>query len=224
MKSLSHSYAPPALRRMAGLAAVGAAFLCATAASAQAPTPFTFQVSNGTNNSTGDPIESVTDDLTFSNLIVTETFSDGFSTPVSLGSLDTGTIFKDAPATLFDPAHGALSSAVLSGTLGRDGFPAASVLNVTLQQSFGGPMVDQLINSAFSTTLSLSPFSTAPAGSISVGQFALFGGNSPLFGAAPTEIIVTAAVPEASTTVSLGVLLLLGLGGLMTARRRAAAN
>ena len=217
MKSLS-------LRRPLGHAALfglaAAAFLCAGSASAQ-NSPYAFQVTNGTLSG-GDPVESVTDDLTFNNLVVTETFSDGFITPISLGSLNTGTLFVETPATLYDPVHGALTTAVLSGTLGIDGFPRANVLNVTLQQAPGGPTRSQYISTAFSTTLSLSPFSTAPAGSISVGQFSLEAGGNPLFGAAPTEIVVAPAVPEASTVVSLGLMLALGLGGLAVTRRRAA--
>ena len=216
MKSLS----PRRPLSHAALLGLAAALLCAGRVSAQA-SPFTFQITNGTLSG-GDPVESVTDDLTFNNLMVTETFSDGFSTPISLGSLDTGTFFTETPATLADPVHGALVTAVVSGTLGIDGFPAASVLNVTLQQAPGGPTRSQYISTAFSTTLSTSPFSTAPAGSISVGQFALEAGGSPLFGAAPTEIVVAPAVPEASTVVSLGLMLASGLGGLVATRRRTA--
>ncbi len=213
---------PRPLRQAARLGLAAAAFLYAGAASAQT-SPYTFQVTNGTLSG-GAPVESVTDDLTFNNLVLTETFSDGFSTPISMGSLDTATFFAEIPATLFDPTHGALSSAVLTGNLGIDGFPPTSVLNVTLQQTPGGPQVGVPINTAFSTTLSTSPFSAAPAGSISVGQFALLAGGSPLFNAAPTEIIVAPVVPEASTTVSLGLMLALGLGGLIVTRRRAAAT
>lgn len=200
-----------------------AAFLCAGSAFAQNPPVYNFQISNNTLSG-GDPVESVTDDLTFNNLLLTETYSDGISTKFTLGSLDTATLFLESPAALSDATGGVLSTVVLSGTLGRDGFPLTLVLDVTLQQSLGGPTFDQYIGSAFSTTLSLTPFSTAPAGSISVGQLSLLGNGSPLFGAAPTEILVAPAVPEASTTVSLGLMLMLGLGGLMVSRRRAAAK
>lgn len=209
------------LQQAARLGLAAAAFLCTGAASAQTP-PYTFQVINGTLSG-GAPVESVTDDLTFTNMVLTETFSDGFSTPISMGSLDTATTFAETPATLLDPTHGALLSAVLSGTLGIDGFPPARVLDVTLQQTPGGPTTDQFISTAFSTTLNLSPFSPAPAGSISVGQFALLAGGTPFLGAAPTEILVTPAVPEASTVVSMGLMLALGLGGLVVTRRRRAA-
>lgn len=219
MKSLSLRW-PLGPSTLIGFAA--AAFLCAAGASAQSA-PYTFQVTNGTLSG-GAPVECVTDDLTFNNLLLTETFSDGFSIPIFLGSLDTGTYFTETPANLLNPVHGALSMAVLSGTLGIDGFPATSVLNVTLQQTPGGPLTSQYIGTAFSTTLSLSPFSSAPAGSISVGQFSLLAGGNPLLNSAPTEIIVTPAVPEASTVVSLGLLLALGLGGLVVTRRRADAK
>jgi MYXO-CTERM domain-containing protein len=218
---MKSSFLSHALRQAALLGLAAAAFLCAGAASAQTA-PYTFQVTNGTLSG-GAPIESVTDDLTFNNLVLTEMFSDGFSFPISMGSLDTATFFAEIPATLLDPIHGALSSAVLTGTLGIDGFPPANVLDVTLQQTPGGPTTDQFIRTAFSTTLSTSPFSSAPAGSISVGQFSLLAGGNPLLGAAPTEIIVAPAVPEASTVVSMGAMLALGLVGLIVTRRRRSA-
>ena len=220
------SYPRQPLSQAALLGLAAAALLCAQGASAQALSGLNFQVTNATASVNGNPVESVTDDLTFNNLVLTETFSDGFSTPIFLPNLDTGlNFYAETPATLLDPTHGGLTSAVLTGTLGRDGFLPTSVLEVSLQLSPGGPLIDQFISSAFSTTLDLSgPFSSAPAGSISVGQFALFAGNNPLLNSAPTEIIVAPAVPEASTVVSMGLMLALGLGGLAVTRRRHAAK
>jgi len=217
------SYLRRPLRQAALLGLAAAALLCAHGASAQALSGFNFQVTNATA-SAGDPVESVNDPLTFNNLVLTETFSDGFSTPISLSSLDTGKISEEAPATLTDSTGGTLTSAVLSGTLGRDGFLPTSVLEVSLQQTIGGPLVDQFISSAFTTNLSFSPFSTAPAGAISVGQFSLSSAGDPFLKSAPTEILVAPAVPEASTVVSMGLMLALGLGGLAATRRRRTAK
>ncbi len=205
------------LRRALPLALLGALGVCAAPAFAQtAPaSPFNYQIANSTLSG-GDPVYSVTDDLTFNNLNLTETFSDGFSSTTSLGSLTTAALDLQSPATLLDPTHGALSSSVLTGTLGVDTFPFSSVLNVTTQQAPGGPTTDQMVSAYFSTTL----YGAAPQGSIGVGQFSLLAGNDPLFNAAPTEI-GAAPVPEASTTVSLGLMLALGLG-VLVARRRAA--
>jgi MYXO-CTERM domain-containing protein len=212
------------LRQAALLGLAAAALLGGRSAFAQGQglTGLNYQVSNYTL-SAGDALESVTDDLTFNNLVITETFGDGSTTALPLGSLTTGDPAAETPATLFDPTHGALTSVVLTGTLGIDGFPASSFLDVTLQTALGGATTDQRISTAFSTPLSFNTTNTAPAGSISVGQFALLGNNFPLFGAAPTEIIVT-PVPEASTVVSMGVMLALGLGLLAVSRRRRTVN
>jgi len=217
------SYPLRPLRRAALLGLAAAALLCARNASAQALSGLNFQVTNGTSSG-GDPIESVTDDLTFNNLVLTETFSDGIITPITLGSLTTGMLFEEVPANLTDSTGGTLSSAVLTGTLGRDGFLPSNVLEVNLQQSPGGPLIDQFISSAFSTNLSFSSFTPAPMGTISVGQFSLQAGNNPFLGSTPMEIIVAPAVPEASTVVSMGLMLALGLGGLAVTRRRHAAK
>lgn len=220
---MKSSYLRRPLRQAALLGLAAAALLCTCGASAQAQSGFNFQVTNATA-SAGDPVESVNDSLTFNNLVLTETFSDGFSTPITLSSLDTGMIFEEAPATLTDSTGGTLTSAVLSGTLSRDGFLPTSVLEVSLQRTIGGPLIDQFISSAFTTNLSFSPFSTAPAGSISVGRFSLQSAGDPFLNSAPTEILIAPAVPEASTIVSMGLMLALGLGGLAATRRRRAAK
>lgn len=196
------------------LALLGAAVVPA-AAQTGGVSPFQYQIVNDTLSG-GDPVFPVTDDLTFSGLKLTETFSDGFSSTALLGTLDTSGADLQAPATLFSAAHGALSSSTLTGTLGRNTFPFSSILDVTTQQGPGGATGDQKISAYFSSTL----FGAAPAGGLGVGQFSLLAGNDPLFGRAPTQISA-APVPEASTTVSLGLMLALG-AGVLVARRRAA--
>ena len=97
---------------------------------------------------------------------------------------------------------------------------ASGVLNFSLS----GVALNDIRNSAggdFSTggVLSLTSGAALPAGS---NEF-LFAGseNQNQAGQArPTLTLVTAPVPEASTTVSLGLLLVLGVGGLAVARRR----
>lgn len=58
--------------------------------------------------------------------------------------------------------------------------------------------------------------------------FAMFhqtGGKDPFtLNGVPVTVLVNSPVPEASTTVSLGLLLLLGLGGLLTAARKSVKN
>jgi hypothetical protein len=209
------------LRHVLPLALLGTFSACAApGAFAQTGGPFNYQIQNDTFSG-GDPVFPVTDDLTFNDLHLTETFSDGFSSTALLGSLTTAGLDLQSPATLFDPSHGALSSSVLTGTLGRDTFPFSPALDVTTQLAPGGPTTDQVVSSSFSTTL----YGTANQGDIGVGQFSLLAGNDPLFGRAPTIISVSpvraAPVPEASTTVSLALMLALG-AGLLVARRRSA--
>ncbi len=66
----------------------------------------------------------ITNDVTLENLMLNETFMDGFSQTVSLPStsLDTGTVFLFSDPFAFDaatgdPTHGLLASATLTGTL-----------------------------------------------------------------------------------------------------------
>ena len=94
---------------------------------------------------------------------------------------------------------------------------ASGVLNFSLS----GAALNDIRNSAggdFSTggVLSLTSGAALPAGSSEY----LFAGSDTQNQGRPTLTLVTAPVPEVSTTVSLGLLLALGGGGLAVARRR----
>lgn len=199
-------------RQAALLGLAAAACLCAGSVSAQTA-PFTYQVINNTFSG-GDPNFPVTDDLTFTNLLVTETFGDGSVTPLSLADLDTGVIAEETSPFSFDGSHGFLKSAILTGTL-YNGLLPSSTLDLTLQQTPGGLPAVQTVSTAFSADL-LQP--SQPG--IGVGQFDLLFNGNPFL--APVQINA-APVPEASTMVSMSVLLMLGLGGLLAARRRTPA-
>lgn len=200
---------PTAFRSLIGLAVAGAALLPASGAFAQATsTPFYFQVENDTANNSGDPLYSVTDNFTFTNLQINEGFASGFSQTIFLSDLDTNTI-DEASNTMASSSP--LTYAVLTGTL--NGLAPGSTVTANLENSIGGPVSPFNIFSNFSADL-LEP--TTPA--IGLGQLALVSGNN------VTDVIIgadVAPVPEASTTVSLGLLLALGLGALVVTRRRA---
>ena len=203
MKSLM----PLTLRSAAGLAVAVAALLSASGAFAQAAPPsYNFDVENDTFSS-GDPVFSVTDNLTFTNLKINEVFQGGFTQTILLGSLDTNTF--DAYTNSFT-SSAPLISATLTGSIGPG--PAQTINTAT---TFGGPTMPQYVSSSFSASL-FGPNPTGPA----LGQFALVSGNNVVN---TVNIIAPAAVPEASTTVSLGFLLALGLGGVAVSRRRAAS-
>lgn len=200
------------LRRAVLLGAAAATLLGAGRVSAA---PFIYEVDNYTFTG-GDPLHPVTDDLTFNNLLITETFTDGFMQSNTLASLNTGDFSAFSPATLGAPGHGLLTSAVLTGQIGLDGFPASSFLDISTQYAPGGPVTDQYVFSSFSTSL----FGPATSG-VSAGQFTLLSGSDPVTG--PVEIRLT-PVPEATSAVSLGMLVLLGLGTLAVSRRRTASR
>ena len=202
-----------ALRLVCGAAVAGAGLLSAPGAFAQASTPFSFEVVNSTFSG-GDPVFSVTDNLTFSNLQINETFASGFSQTVLLNDLAT---------SLTDPATGGsefsdkfvpnstLTSAILTGSIGAG--PAQTVLTQTAPN---GPVTPQYVSSTFSADL----FAPAPAGP-ALGTFSFNNGLNGINILNSVNIVAPAAVPEASTTVSLGLLLALGLGGFAVSRRRA---
>ncbi len=199
------------LRQAALLGVAVVALLGAGRASAD---PYTYEVDNYTFSG-GDPVHPVIDDLTFNNLLITETYTDGFMQTSALGSLNTADISVFSSATLGAPGHGLLSSAILTGQLGIDSFPATSILDISTQYAPGGPITDQYVFTSFSASL----FGPATSG-VSVGQFTLLNNNDPVL--APTEIRLT-PVPEASSAVTLGLLVMLGLGGLTVSRRRTAS-
>jgi len=207
MKSM---LSPFAFRSLLGLAVAGAALLPATGAFAQATsTPFYFNIENDTANVNGNPLYSVTDSLAFTNLQINEGFANGFSQTIFLPDLDTTTIAEPSNTMA---SSSPLTSAVLTGTL--NGLAPGSTVTANLENSIGGSVSPFNISSSFSADL-FNP--TTPA--IGLGQFALISGNNitdVTIGAAP------AAVPEASTTISLGLLMALGLGGIVVARRRTA--
>ena len=205
------------LRQAALLGLAAAAFLGAGSASAQtASSPFNFQVTNNTLSG-GDPTFSVTDDLTLTNLQLTENFADMTSLVVPLSDLDTSGPDEQTP---FDFAgalgHGGLSSTILSGDLAISGFLPSSTLDLTLQPTLDpASQYTQTVQTHFSTILG-APNVTG----VAVGQFSLLFGNDPVV----ITPITVAAVPEASTVVSMGVMLALGLGLLAVSRRRRTVN
>lgn len=222
---------PLRLRQAALLGLVGSAFLCAGSASA-AGGAYDFQIVNDTLSGGGSPF-SVTDDVTFTNLQVTETFADNFSQTIGLGSLDTGaaplessfSFFDASPTGFSDPNHGLLTSAVLDGNLVISGLIPGSTLDLTLQPALNPPdQFPQTVQTNFSTTLIGAQPSTSGVG---VGQFSLLDINhniAALSGNPLTAQINAAPVPEASTVASFGLMLALGLGGLIVARRRQTAT
>ncbi len=213
-------------RALIGLAAAGAALLTAGSASAQTSSSFySFNVNNMTS-SNGDPVYSVYDPVTFSGVQVNEAFADGFTQSIGLPNVET-TDSKSSSAQVFtfgsggytDPVHGTLNSAILTGSLIFPGFNPTNTLSLTIQ-----PTTDpnsQYQQSVF-TPFSASLFGPAPTG-IAVGTFSLQNLGTGLGTQVNIDALpVPAAVPEASTTISLGLLLVLGLGALAVARRRAA--
>ena len=193
--------------RLAGGLAV-AALLAAPGAFAQtAPAPFAFDVENDTLSG-GDPVFSVTDNLTFSNLQINETFQSGFSQTILLSSFDANALSETTPGFI---TSSPLVSAVLTGAIGPG--PAQ---NVTTETTIGGPVTTRYVSSTFAASL----FGPAQTG-IALGTFSLLDGSGNP--AQTVNIVAPAAVPEASTTVSLGLLLTLALGALAVTRRRTAA-
>ncbi len=226
------------LREAALLGLAAAALLCAHSASAQTP-PLAFQVTNNTFSG-GDPLFPVTDDLTFNNLLLTESFTDGTTTTLTLSDpngamqnmLDSGpTDLVSGGFSFVDSTGGSLSSATLTGTLGVSGFPPAGILPVDVEYGIIDPNAirpaNTYLNAAFSSTLSFpaTAGSQAPGG-IGIGQFSLVA-NDPTTNY-PAIFVGTInatpnPVPEASTAVSVGLMLALGFGGLIVTRRRSAA-
>lgn len=96
----------------------------------------------------GDPTYDVATDVTFTNLVLTETFADSFSEVVTLPQnwLDTLTIVLDTAAfTLPDPVHGSLTQATLTGSL--------SVTDLEILTTFGGTPFSATVLPDFSATL-----------------------------------------------------------------------
>ena len=214
MKSL---LSPAALRSFFGLAVAGAALLPASGAFAQtSPATSAFEVYNATMSG-GDPVFSVSDDLTFTSLQITEGFASGFTQTVFLPSFDANSPANNPGVEYTDQfASGSpLTSAVLTGTF--DNLAPGSTLTVNLAQDLSGTTVPFNVYSSFSADL-FNP--TTPA--IGAGQFALVDGSRNVLNGV-TIGVNAAPVPEASTTVSLGLLLALGLGALVVTRRRAAS-
>lgn len=209
MKSI---FLPMPLRRVALLGLAAAALLCAHSASAQAA-PFTYQVVNDTFSG-GDPNFPVTDDLTFTNLLITETFSSGSTLLLPLADLDTGVIVEESNPFIFDGSLGSLQSVILTGRL-DNGLLPGSTQTLNLQTTFGGPITPQLVTTNFSASL-LGPTTSG----VGVGQFALLFNGNPFL---PVVTINAAPVPEASTVISMGLMLALGLGALSVTRRRTVA-
>lgn len=216
----------------AGLAVAGAALLSAGAASAQTVTPFyAFVVNNYTSSSgTAFPVQ---DSVNFDSTQVNEVFADGFTQSLSLQDAygdPAGTVtaqdtvpsslqtFSAANGIYSDPVHGTLTSATVTGSLVFPGFSPTNTLSLTVQTDAAGDTAQQSVFSPFSASL-FGPVSSG----VAVGTFSLLNlgsgqGTQVVINAAPAP----AAVPEASTTVSLG--LLLGFGALAARRRTARLN
>ena len=213
----------PLPRSLRAAALLGLACLTCAGSASAAGGPYSFQTVNDTFSG-GDPIFPVTDDLTFTNLQIHEKFADGFASILSVPNLDTGTLALETQSFYFngptggvlsDPQHGALTSAVLTGGL-DNGLNPGSTLTLTLQNTLDPTMQSQQVVSDY---FSASLFG-APSRGVGIGQFSLLNdGDNSVF---RTVQINAAPVPEASTTLSLGLMLLLGLGGLAVARRRTA--
>jgi len=219
-----------------GLAVAGIALLSAGGASAQAPMPspfFAFTVNNMTGFTNG-PAYPVSDSVLFNAMQINEVFADGFTQPLSLSLIGPGagnipgagdvavSPFQSLTALpgggYSDAAHGALTSALLTGTLKFDGIDpnGTGTISLTIQPTSDANATYQQITS---TSFSANLFGANPTGN-AVGTFSLLnlGSNQ-----GTTVNIVPAAVPEASTTISFGLLLALGLGGVVLARRKRTA-
>ena len=211
-------------RALLGLAVAGAALLSAPTASAQTSPYYSFNVTNLTQT-LGDPVYSVYDSLTFGSVQVNEAFADGFMQTIGLPNVEnqdaktssTQVFTTSATGGFSDPIHGLLTSAVLSGTLAYPYISPDGSGNLDLQilTSPAGMITSQSVFTPFTASL-LDPNPTGiAAGTFSLRDLA----GSPV---KSVDIILSPAaapVPEASTTVSLG-LLLLGFGGVAVARRK----
>ncbi len=222
-------------RSLLGLAVAGAALLSAPAAFAQTtPSPFfAFTVNNMTGFTNG-PAYPVADPVDFTNLQINEMFADGFTQPLSLSlvgpvagtAVGAGDVVVSPFQSLTalpgggysDATHGALTSALLTGTLKFDGIDpnGTGTISLTIQPTSDANATYQQITS---TSFSANLFGANPTGN-AVGTFSLLnlGSNQ-----GTTVDIVPAAVPEASTTISFGLLLALGLGGVVLARHKRTA-
>ena len=213
-----------AVRAMIGLAVAGAALLSTGSVFAQTNTPFYAFTVNDLTASNGDPVFSVYDSVSFSNLQISEVFADSFTQSFALPILGAGDIGA-SPLQSFlpgsgysDPTHGTLTSATLTGTLFFPGLisDGSGVLPLTIQPTTDpSSQYQQQVFTSFSTNL-FGPAQVGPA----VGTFSLLnlGSNQ------GTVVNINAPVPEASTTVSLGLLLALGLGTVAVARRKQSAG
>lgn len=207
------------LRLACGLAVAAAGLLPVSGASAQtAAAPFTFQVVNSTASGS-DPVFAVTDNLTFTNLQISETFANGFSQTVLLNDLVTATTDPNVGGSEFSDSFvpsSALTSAVLTGSIAT--FPGQTAQTVNLATDFSGSTTPQYVSSTFSASL-FGPAQTGTA----LGVFSFTSGPNGSNILNSVNIVTPAAVPEASTTASLGLLLALGLGALAVSRRRTAS-
>lgn len=223
-------------RSLLGLAVTGVALLSASGASAQTPSPFYAFMVNNLTSSNGGPVYSVFDSVDFNSLAVNEAFADGFTQSLSLPTLQTqdterssAQVFTTGPGGFTDPVHGALTSAVLTGSLAFPGISpdGTGTIRLTVLPSADPSAVSyqQLAYTSFSADL----FGANPTG-IAVGTFKLenisagTATGSGIVNSVNIDITpVPAAVPEASTSISLGLLLMLGLGGAVIARRKRTA-
>ena len=215
-------------RALMGLAA--AALLSAGSASAQTASPFYAFTVNNLTYSSGDPLYSVYDSVNFNNLQVSEVFADSFTQSFALpgsapdpaleaGDSTVSPLLKFLPGPSFtDSVHGTLTSATLTGNLSFPGLisDGSGKLKLTIQPTADpASQFDQYVFTSFSTNL-FGPAQIGPA----VGTFSLLN----LGGSQGVTVNINAPVPEASTTVSLGILLALGLGTLAARCRKSAVK
>ncbi len=219
-------------RSLLGLAIAGIALLSASGASAQttASPYYAFTVSDLTGFTNG-PTYPVSDSVNFNAMQVTETFADGFTQPLAMpdagaGDVTPSSLFLLTPTAgggYFDATHGVLTSAVLTGTMAFPGITpdGTGTLSLTVQPtSDPNNTFQQAVYTPFSASL-LGP---APTG-LAIGTFSLMNlGSSQGTTVDIDAALVPAAVPEASTNISLGLLLMLGLSGVVIARRKRTAG
>ena len=217
-------------RAVVGLAVAGAALLSAGSASAQTATPFYAFTVNNLTLMGGSSDAPVYDSVNFNNLQISEVFADSFTQTFTLpgsgtdpaleaGDSTGSPLLKFLPGPGFtDAVHGDLTSATLTGTLSFPGLisDGSGKLKLTIQPTPDpSSQFQQEVFTSFSTSL-FGPAQTGPT----VGTFSLLNLGS----SDGLSVPINAPVPEVSTTVSLGILLALGLGALAVARRKSAAK
>lgn len=193
------------------LAGVGLSLL-----SLSAQAQVSYQVTNFTFSG-GDPIFPITDDVTFSSLVLTETFQDATTQAIPLydpadpaqtptATLNTSVFNLVSNSFVFnDPLHGHVASATLTG--------AFSVTRLGIQTSFGGPITTVIVNPTFTTLLDVSTLSAGNS-LLSANIVAVNATTGTLYGAGT---LAATGVPEPG---SVALFAASGLGMVSVWRRR----